>query len=243
MVGSERVIVSEIPGTTRDAIDVRFEKDGKTIVVIDTAGVIKKSKISDSIGFYSYVRATHSIQRADVVLLLIDSVVPISQVDKKLARFIAEQYKACIIVVNKWDLAKDSAVTSDYEEYLTATLPMLKYAPIAFTTATETKNVQSVLDLAAELFKQASTRISTGRLNKAFERIKAERTGAKSRGARWPRIYYATQIAVNPVTIVMFVNDPKLFDENYRRYIVGRLRSLLPIAEVPIRLFARSHRS
>jgi len=243
MVGSERVIVSEIPGTTRDAIDVRFEKDGKTIVVIDTAGVRKKSKISDSIGFYSYVRATHSIRRADVVLLLIDAMVPISQVDKKLARFIAEQYKACIIVVNKWDLAKDSAVTSDYEEYLTATLPMLKYAPIAFTTATEAKNVQSVLDLSAELFKQTSTRISTGRLNKAFEQVKAERTGARARGAKWPKIYYATQASVNPITIVMFVNNPSLFDENYRRYIVGRLQSMLPMAEVPIRLLARSHRS
>ena len=123
MVGSERVIVSETPGTTRDAIDVRFEKDGKTIIAIDTAGIRKKSKIADSIEFYSYVRATRSIRRADVVMFLIDSTVPVSQVDKKIARFIAEEYKSCIMVVNKWDLAKDSAVTSDYEEYLTKLLP------------------------------------------------------------------------------------------------------------------------
>jgi len=242
MVGSDRVIVSETPGTTRDAVDVRFEKDGKTITVIDTAGLRKKSKIADSIEFYSYVRATRSIQRADVVLFLIDATVPVSQVDKKLARFIAEEYKSCIIVVNKWDLAKETAVTGDYEGYLTKLLPGLKYAPIAFTTATEAKNVQSVLDLTAEIFKQTVTWIPTPKLNKAFEIIKAEKTGAAKRRAGWPRIYYATQIAVNPITILMFVNKPELFDEKYRRFIIGRLQELLPIDEVPIRLLARSHR-
>ncbi|MFC1635758.1 ribosome biogenesis GTPase Der [Planctomycetota bacterium] len=243
MVGSERVIVSETPGTTRDAVDVRFEKDGKTIVVIDTAGVRKKNKIADSIEFYSYVRATRSVQRADVVLLMIDATVPISQVDKKLARFIAEEYKSCILVVNKWDLAKDTAATEDYEEYLTKLLPGLKYAPLAFTTATEAKNIQSVLDLAAEIFKQTTTWIPTAKLNKAFETIKQEKIGAAKRGKRgWPKIYYATQIAVNPVTILMFVNRPDLFEENYLRFMVNRLRTMLPIEEVPIRLLARKHR-
>lgn len=242
MVGSERVIVSETPGTTRDAIDVRFEKDGKTIVAIDTAGVRKKGKMSDSIEFYSYVRATRSVSRADVVLFLIDSTLPVSQVDKKLARFIADEHKACIIVVNKWDLAKETAVTEDYEDYLTKVLPGLKYAPIAFTTATESKNVRSVLDLAAELHKQATTKIPTPKLNKAFEIIKTERTGAKRNKAGWPKIYYATQIAVNPVTILMFVNKPQLFEENYKRYIINRLQELLPVPEVPIRLLARAHR-
>ena len=243
MVGSERVIVSETPGTTRDAVDVRFEKDGKTIVVIDTAGIRKKSKMADSIEFYSYVRATRSIRRADVVLFLIDATEPVSQVDKKIARFIAEEHKSCIMVVNKWDLAKDTAVTGDYEEYLTKLLPGLRYAPIAFTTATEAKNVQSVLDLSAQIFKQTTTWIPTAKLNKAFEMIMQEKAGSARRGGGgWPKIYYATQIAVNPVTILMFVNRPELFDENYRRFIVGRLRELLPIDEVPIRLLARSHR-
>ncbi|MHC4559349.1 MAG: ribosome biogenesis GTPase Der [Planctomycetota bacterium] len=248
MVGSERVIVSETPGTTRDAVDVRFEKDGKTIIVIDTAGIRKKSKIADSIEFYSYVRATRSIQRADVVLFLIDAAVPVSQVDKKLARFIAEEYKSCIIVVNKWDLTKDSAATEDYEDYLTKLLPGLKYAPIAFTTATKAKNIQSVLDLAGEIFKQTTTWIPTVKLNKTFEVIKQEKIGTSRGGKKgWPKIYYATQIAANPiaanpVTILMFVNRPELFEENYRRFIVNRLRSMLPIDEVPIRLFARKHR-
>jgi len=243
IAGTERVIVSEIPGTTRDAVDVRIEKDGKTIILIDTAGVRKKSKMADNIEFYSYVRATRSIQRADVIWFLIDATLSLSQVDKRLARLIAEEHKSCILVINKWDLAKDSAEMADYEDYLTAMLPSLKYAPLAFTTATEGKNVQSVLDLSAELFKQANTRIGTGRLNKAFEIIRDERTGAKRSGSGWPRVYYATQIATNPVTILMFVNNPKLFDENYLRYMERRLQELLPVGEVPVRLFARSHRS
>ena len=107
IAGKERVIVSEVPGTTRDAIDVRFERHGKTFVVIDTAGVRKRGKMADSIEFYSFARAQRSVKRADVILLLIDSTVPISTPDKKLASFIAEQYKPCILVVNKWDLAKD----------------------------------------------------------------------------------------------------------------------------------------
>jgi GTP-binding protein len=242
IVGSERVIVDAKPGTTRDAVDVRFEKDGRTIVVIDTAGIRKKSKIADSIEFYSQSRTMRSIQRADVVLFLIDATAEVSQVDKKIGRFIAEENKSCIIVVNKWDLAKDAAVTGDYEDYLTKVLPGLQYAPIAFTTATEAKNIQSVLDLTAEIFKQTTMWIPTGRLNRAFESIKQERIGTSKRGKGFPRIYYATQVAVNPISILMFVNKPGLFDENYRRFIVGRLRDMLPISEVPIRLLARSHR-
>ncbi len=243
MAGFDRVIVSEVPGTTRDAVDVRFEKDGQTIVVIDTAGVRKKGKMSDSIEFYSYVRATRSIQRADVVFFMIDSTVPISQVDKKLAKVIAEEYKTCILVVNKWDLAKDAASTDDYHDYLGKVLPGLKFAPIAFTTATESKNIQSVLDLATELFKQATTWIPTAKLNKAFEIIKEEKVGiAQSKKKGRPKLYYTTQVAINPVTLLMFVNNPGLFEENYRRFITNRLRSMLPVEEVPIRLLARAHR-
>ena len=240
IVGDDRVIVSETPGTTRDAIDIRFEKDGQTIVVIDTPGVKKKSKLADNIEFYSFVRATSSVRRADVVLLMIDATTPVSQPDKRLAQLIAEESKACIIVVNKWDLAKNSADTGQYEDYLTKLLPGLRHAPIAFTTASEGKNVKSVLDLAAELFKQATTWISTGKLNRAFEAIKETQAGSSKIGS--PKIYYATQVAINPVTILMFVNKPELFDESYRRFVVSRLSDLLPIAEVPIRLFVRAHR-
>ncbi len=242
MAGAERVIVSEVPGTTRDAVDVRLEKDGQTLLVIDTAGLRKTSKLQDSIEFYGFVRAKKSVRRADVILFLIDATVPLSQVDRKLAHMISSEYRSCIIVVNKWDLAKDVAQTGDYEDYLNKELPGLRYAPIAFTTASQGKNIQSVLDLCIELFKQSNTQISTGILNRAFDIIKDERTGATRSKYGWPKLYYATQIATNPITLLMFVNNPKLFEENYRRYLVNRLRDLLPTSEVPIRLLARSHR-
>ncbi|HLB72882.1 MAG TPA: ribosome biogenesis GTPase Der [Sedimentisphaerales bacterium] len=249
MAGCERVIVSETPGTTRDAVDVRIQKDGKTIIVIDTAGVRKKSSMSGSIEFYSHVRAERSIRRADVVLFLIDATEPVSQVDKTLARLIVTEYKSCIIVVNKWDLAKDSAATSDYEDYLWKLMPALRYAPIAFTTATEAKNIQSVLDLAAEIFKQTTTWIPTPKLNSAFEsavsgKAPPRRTtsGPKRRTAGRAKIYYVTQVAINPITILMFVNKPGLFDDNYLRFIVNRLQLVLPIEEVPIKLLARARR-
>jgi GTP-binding protein len=242
IVGADRVIVSEIPGTTRDSIDVRFEKDGKTFIVIDTAGIRKKSSIKDSIDFYSFTRVMSSVRRADVILLLIDATEPVSQVDKKLTAFIADEYKACILVINKWDLAKGKASSDDYADYLTKTLPQLSYAPIAFTTATESKNIQSVLDLARELYKQATTKISTSKLNKAIEQISSQRPGGKSKTSGFPKIYYATQVATKPVTILLFVNKTEFFGENYKRFLIGRLRDCLGFAEVPIRLLIRPRR-
>ncbi len=242
VVGEERVIVSEIPGTTRDAVDVRFERDGKQYMIIDTAGVRKKNKMANDIEFYSYTRVTRSIKRADIALFLIDSTLKISQVDKKLAHLINEEFKACILVINKWDLAKDVASTDDYSEYLTEVLPGLKYAPIAFTTATEGKNVQTVLDLSGELFKQASMTISTARLNKAIEILAEQRSGGSRKKGGFPKIYYATQVATLPISLLLFVNRPELFDDHFIRFATNKLRELLDIEEVPIRLLLRKHR-
>jgi len=242
IVGEERVIVSELPGTTRDAIDVRFEKDGKTFVAIDTAGIRKKNKLADDIEFYSFTRATKSVKRADIVLFLIDATLSVSQVDKKLAGFIAEEYKACILVINKWDLAVGYASQEDYHDYLDKTLTGLRYAPIAFTSATKGQNVQRVVDLASELFKQATCKISTGRLNSAIEEITKQKVSIAKKKHGFPKIYYGTQLTSNPITILLFVNHPEFFDENYERFFVGKLRDLLPIPEVPIRLLFRARR-
>jgi GTP-binding protein len=175
VVGHERVIASEIPGTTRDAVDVRFEKDGKQYLIIDTAGVRKIGKMTHDIEYYGYTRATRSIRRADVVLFMMDAATKISQVDKKLCNLIRSEFKPCVIVVNKWDLAKDVAATEDYADYLDQVLVGIRHAPIAFTTANEAKNVQSVLDLATELYKQATVKIPTAKLNKAIEILSEEK--------------------------------------------------------------------
>jgi GTP-binding protein len=251
----DRVIVSEIPGTTRDSVDVRFEKDGKTLVVIDTAGVRKKRQmVSSDVEFYSFHRAQRSVRRADVVLLLIDSSSPISEPDKKLARYIAEQFKPVIVVVNKWDIAQqqlretdadaaahgvdDSAMKEKFRTYLHAELQHLNYAPTAFVTAKDSRNVQAVLDMATRLFKQANLRLTTSKLNQAVRQILDERRPPTPTGRR-ARVYYATQTDVAPPTIVLFVNNPKLIDELYQRYMINRFRELLPYAQVPIKLVIR----
>jgi GTP-binding protein len=239
IVGSERVITSEIPGTTRDAVDVRFEKDGRCFVAIDTAGVRKIGKMKNDVEYYGFTRATRSIRRADVVLLLMDASEPVSAADKKLAHLIQEEHKPCVMVVNKWDLAKEQAHTQDYAAYLDRVMTGLRRAPIAFTTALVGKNVQSVLDLAAELFKLSSTQIPTGKLNRAIKIISEEKTGGHRRQGSSPKIYYATQVAVRPVSLLLFVNRASLFDDTYQRYLINRFGQMLGLEEVPIRLLLR----
>jgi GTP-binding protein len=242
LAGEERVIVSEVPGTTRDSIDVRFEKDGQVYVAIDTAGIRKERKMADSIEYYGFTRAERSIRRADVVLFFIDSTVPVGEVDKRLGGYIAEQHKPCILVINKWDLAKDRADTETYGDYLAQILPNLDYAPVAFVTATESRNVQSVLDLAKVLYKQAATRLATRRLNEALMEVVSLRGPSAKHGTGRPKIYYGTQIGICPPTLVLFVNNPSLIRPEYQRFLVNQLRERLPFAEVPIRLLLRSHR-
>jgi len=252
---AHRVIVSEIPGTTRDSIDVRVEKDGKTLIVIDTAGVRKKRRIvANDIEFYSYHRAQRSIRRADVVLMLVDGVEPVSEPDKKLAKYIADQFKPVLIVVSKWDLTleklretrkeiadgsvDDAQVKEEFREYLDEELRHIKYAPIAFITAKDGRNVQAVVDEAQFLFKQTNTRLTTGQLNRVVRQILTERHPSTPSG-RKARIYYATQTSVAPPTIVLFVNNPKFLDEGYQRFMINRFRELLPYPEVPIKLVLR----
>jgi len=242
LAGQDRVIVSEVPGTTRDAVDVQFEIDGRTFIAIDTAGVRKKSKMSSDVEFYGYTRATRSIRRADVVLFLIDSTDPIGQVDKKLGAYISEHDKPVVLVINKWDLAKGRADSEDYGAYLDKVLPELSYAPMTFVTANKGKNIQATIDVAQSLFNQGSTRVGTGRLNEALRHALAVRGPSSKRGTKPPRIFYATQVGVRPPTIVLFANDPSLINEGYRRFLLNRMRESLPFEEIPIRLLFRARR-
>jgi GTP-binding protein len=250
----DRVIVSEVPGTTRDSVDVRFEKEGKSLVVIDTAGVRKKRHmVTNDIEFYSFHRAQRSIRRADVVLMLIDATEPVSEPDKKLAAYIVEQHKPVVLVINKWDLAKsvlqeqareqggkfdDHGIMEEYRKYLDEELKHLDYAPIAFTTARDGKNIQAVVDLAQHLYKQAHTRVPTHKLNTAVREILEQRHPSTPSG-RKARIYYVTQTDVAPPTIVLFVNNPAYINETYQRFMINRFRETLPFAEVPIKLVVR----
>lgn len=240
LAGEPRVIVSEIPGTTRDSVDVQFEKDGRKFVAIDTAGVRKKAKLADDIEFYAYSRATNSIERADVVLLLIDSTETVGQVEKQLAGRIVELFKPCVLVVNKWDLAKGKAATSDYGDYLTKLLPHLDFAPISFTSAIDGHNVDATIDVAWTLFKQAQTRVTTATLNQILQDALAANTPSAKRGRKAPKLFYATQVATQPPTIVVFANDAHLITQDYERFLLNRFRERLPYGEIPIRLVFRA---
>ena len=238
LAGEQRMIVSETPGTTRDAVDVHFEKDGQVFIAIDTAGVRKKKRMDD-IEFYSYSRALRSIRRADVVMHLIDAAVPVSDVDVKLAAAVHEEYKPVVLVVNKWDLAKDRTEPEAYDEYLAQVLPGLDHAPVTIVTAKTGKNVDAAVDVARSLHKQALTRVTTGKLNAVLETILAARGPSPKRGTRPLKILYATQAATAPPTLVFFCNNPALVSDNYRRFMENRLREILPFREVPMRLLFR----
>ncbi len=240
MVGDERVIVSEVPGTTRDAIDIHFERNGRHYIAIDTAGIRRKKSVEGSIDFYSQARAERSIRRADVVLFVIDSTTPVSIVDKKIAAYIRDYQKPCVLVVNKWDLAKEKHLDPEaYRTYLDDALAGMAFAPISMTIATTGKNVPRTLDLAGELFAQAGRQIGTGELNRVVQ-LALDRHPPRTRKRSQPKVYYATQVGVHPPSIVLFCNDPKSFAPDYRRYLENVLRESFEMEEVPIRMIFKT---
>ena len=238
LAGSQRVIVSEQPGTTRDAIDVRLQIDQRVFTVIDTAGVRRRNSLASDVEFYSQHRALRSIRRADVVSLLIDAAVPISQVDQQLSSQILRHNKPCIVVVNKWDLAEENYTQQQYVEYLGETLKGLGFAPVAFISAVRGEGMRQFLAMALNLYRQASCRVPTAELNSLVQRLMAEHS-PRSRRGHSAKVYYATQMGVCPPTVGLWVNRPDLFDGTYRRFLVNQLREVLPFSEVPIQLLIK----
>jgi GTP-binding protein len=234
---SERVIVSEIPGTTRDSVDIRFDVDGKRLLAIDTPGVRKRKSLATDVEFYGLVRAQRSIRRADVVFMFFDAKDTISRVDIQLVDEIAKQNKPCVFVVNKWDSAPEMT-TEAWSDYLLQTFATMRYVPVAFLTAKEGRNVRKLVNLAQSLFKQARFRVSTGRLNRVV-RAAIVANQPPLRKNRRAKIYYATQVGTEPPTIVLKCNDPAVLDEGWKRYLLGVLHDELPYPEIPIKLYFR----
>ena len=235
---AERMIVSEIPGTTRDSVDVRFELDGKGFVAIDTPGIRRTKSQGASIDFYGAHRAHRSIRRADVVLLFLDATQKISKVDKQLCEYIGEEYKPVIFVVNKWDLLVNSMPTEKWVRYLNDSFRAQRYAPIAFITGQTGKNMKALLNHAQMLFKQSRQRVTTGQLNRML-REALERTPPPLFQGRRPKIYYGTQVSAQPPTIVLFCNDPASISKPYQRYLLSTVREHMHFEEVPIKLYLR----
>jgi GTPase len=243
LVEDQRMIVSEVPGTTRDSVDVRFEVDGKTFLAIDTPGVRRRKSIRQDIEFYGLHRAQRSVRRADVVLMFFDAGQQISQVDKQLCQYIQEHFKPCVFVVNKWDLMAEHMPTERWADYLRDNFPSMWHVPIAFVTGMTGRNVKKLINHAQMLFKQSLQRIGTGELNRLIARALEHHPPPIFRQRR-PKIFYATQTQVQPPTIVLKCSNPKAFSLSYRRYLLGFLRDQLDYGEVPIRLLfdKRSHK-
>ncbi|MDX1946012.1 MAG: ribosome biogenesis GTPase Der [Pirellulaceae bacterium] len=238
---AERMIVSEIPGTTRDSVDVRFELDGKTLIAIDTPGLKRTRSIRSDIDFYSTHRAQRSIRRADIVLLFFDCTQRLSKVDKQLCKYVADQYKPCIFVVNKWDLLYGQMPTERWVDYLRDTFPTMWHVPIAFITGQTGKNVKALLNHSQMLFKQSLLRVGTAELNRLV-RAALEKHPPPLHGILRPKIFYGTQVGTQPPTIVLICNEPKAFHAQYRRYLLGVLRDNLNFGEVPIKMYLQKRR-
>jgi GTP-binding protein len=231
----ERMIVSEIPGTTRDSVDVVFERDGKRFIAIDTAGVRKKKSIADAIEFYSDTRSYRAIRRADVVVILFDMAEPISSIEKKLARYVIDHHSPVILAANKWDLS--TRTMKEFREELDIELRGLAWAPFMRLSAKNGRGIDQLVARAEELYQRGQQRVTTGELNRVLERALTARV-PNSKGYR-AKVHYATQAEVGPPTFVLFVNDKRLFNKDYVRYLTNRIRKDLPFEEIPVRIVLR----
>lgn len=237
-VGEQRAIVSPISGTTRDAIDMVVERDDKRYRLVDTAGIRRKKNVDYGPEFFGINRAFKAIRRADVVLLVIDVLDGVTEQDQKLAGRIEEEGRACVIVVNKWDAVedKDSYSIYEYEKQVKEKLYFLEWAETIFVSALSGQRVRNILDVVDRAAAQHKRRVTTSVVNEVLQDALSWHTPPTTRQGRQGRIYYGTQVTAQPPTFTLFVNDPKLFNDNYRRYIERQFRESLGFTGTPIRI-------
>ena len=239
IVGQNRLIVSDIAGTTRDAVDTHIEIDGTRFTFIDTAGIRRASKINDKIEKYSVLRAHMAVERADVCLIMIDAATGITEQDEKIAGIAHEAGKASIVVVNKWDsIEKDNSTVNHFNERIRTSLAYMPYAPIVYVSALTGQRINTLFDHIKYVYNQSTTRISTGMLNDVLAEATMKVQPPSDKGRRL-KIYYMTQISVAPPTFVIFCNDAELFHFSYQRYLENCLRQTFGFNGTPIRLIIR----
>ncbi|MEM6503019.1 MAG: ribosome biogenesis GTPase Der [Cyanobacteria bacterium P01_C01_bin.89] len=242
-VGETRAIVSPISGTTRDAIDTRVEFEGVRYRLIDTAGIRRKKSIDYGPEFFSINRAFKAIRRSDVVLMVIDAEDGVTEQDQKLADRVISEGRACVIVVNKWDaIEKDSDTIYLFERNLRSKLYFMDWASMIFVSALTGQRVPKIFELIHQGWEQHRRRVTTSTINEILEEAVRWHSPPTSRQGKQGRIYYGTQVSAQPPAIALFVNDPKRFKDNYRRYIEGQIRSNLGFEGTPVRLFWRGKR-
>lgn len=239
ILGEERVIVSNIPGTTRDAIDTPFVRDGRNYVIIDTAGIRRRSRIARPTEKYSVIRSLRAIDRSDVVLTVIDAVDGVTEQDKRIAGYAHEAGKASVLVVNKWDLIeKDNRTINRYTEKVRQELVFMQYAPLIFISAIMRKRVPKVLELVDFVAGQHALRITTSDLNNLIREATLQNPPPSDKTRRL-KILYATQGGVKPPRIILFVNDPEIMHFSYLRYLENQLRSAYGFEGTPVRFILR----
>ncbi len=239
ILGYERTIANPVPGTTRDAIDTPLTRNGKHYLLIDTAGIRRKSRISLSLEKYSIVQALKAVDRADIALILIDAEQKISEQDVKIAGLAMEKGRGCILVVNKWDLIeKDNSTVGAYVEDIRYNAKFIEFAPILFVSALSGQRVSKIFDLVDQVFAQYTRRVETGELNRTIREI-VEANPPPGRRNRPHLFSYITQVAVKPPSFVLFVPDPAAIHFSYERYLINRIRETFGFDLVPIRLFFR----
>lgn len=244
LVGETRSIVSPISGTTRDAIDMVVKRGDQTYRLIDTAGIRKKKNVDYGPEFFGINRAFKAIHRADVVLLVLDAVDGVTEQDQKLAGRIAEEGRACVIVVNKWDaIVKDSYTIYDYEQQLKHRLNFVDWAETGFVSALTGQRVETILDRVDAAAEQHQRRVSTSVINEVLEEAVGWHSPPATRQGRQGKIYYGTQVSSQPPAIALFVNHPQLFKDNYRRYIERQFRQALGFVGTPVRLLWRGKKA
>ncbi|GEK35185.1 ribosome biogenesis GTPase Der [Kurthia sibirica] len=239
-LGDERVIVSDVAGTTRDAIDSPYTFEDQEYVIIDTAGMRKKGKVYESTEKYSVLRALRGIERSDVVLVIINGEEGIQEQDKKIAGYAHQAGKGVILVMNKWDaVIKDEKTMNEKTKEIRENFQFLDYAPILFTSATTGKRVHNLLPVINRVFDNHAMRIQSSILNEVISDAVARNPAPTDKGRRL-RIYYATQVAIKPPTFVVFVNEPELMHFSYERFLENRIRDTFEFEGTPIRIITRA---
>lgn len=240
LLGENRMTVSNIPGTTRDAVDSICRREGEKYILIDTAGIRKKSKVRYGVERFSVVRAIKAIHRADVVILVVDATESVSEQDQRIAGMARELGKACVIVINKWDLIpdKDNRTMTEHADALREKLYFLDYAPVVFTSTITKKRLYNLLDVARAASEENQRRISTGLLNEVLTEIVAMNP-PPARKNRRPRISYGTQVSISPPTFVLFSNHPEMIEAPYLRHVERKLRESFGFVGTPIRFILR----
>lgn len=242
LVGHERAIVSPIAGTTRDAVDTKIEFNGLEITLIDTAGIRRRGKIERGVEQYSVLRSFKAIERADVVLLMIDAVEGLSSQDAHIAGYILDEWKSCVVLVNKWDaLEKDTYTMENYTQIVRRELNFMDYVPLLFISAKTGQRVDQVLPLALRVQEERLARLSTSKINDILQKA-VDYQPPPSHAGRQLKIYYGTQVRSDPPTFVLFVNDPTLLHFSYLRFLENRIRAEYGFLGTPIKLAAKGHK-